>query len=557
MSEAGPFALLGPAYRGRALLLLVLIIAAALSEGAGLALLVPLLATLMQGPGGRIAELVADLGLPLAPGPLLALFVALASLRAGLNFWRGQVSTHLEFDLVDALRGRAWRALLHCDWRMLMNLERADTTSALIYRIDQSGFYVNQVIGATATALTLGGVGLAALAISWRMALAAALGGGMVVLAYRGLRQRAERTGDRMGQDYSRIYGRLNEGLGALRMIKSLGGEEAASSGLAREFSALRSSRLTFQRDQGLARATLQIGGAIFAAVLAWTTLVVWRLPVATVLPMVALFARAIPLLEVLQGALLGVAHTRPAVRSTLALIAAAEAAREPDLPLVQPPVPAREITLAGVTVRSGDSILLDDASGAIEARAITAIVGPSGAGKSTLADLIGGLITPDEGQVLIDGSALEEPLLRAWRRRVAYVHQDPVVLSASVRDNLRWAAPGTGDAGIVRALRDAAADFALGLPQGLDTMLGDGGRQLSGGERQRLMLARALLRDPALLILDEATSALDAESEAQIAAVLERLKARMAIVVISHRGALLDIADRTIRLDRGQIVSR
>ena len=127
--------------------------------------------------------------------------------------------------------------------------------------------------------------------------------------------------------------------------------------------------------------------------------------------------------------------------------------------------------------------------------------------------------------------------------------------LAGSVRDNLLWAAPEATDEALESALEDAAASFAFALPGGLDTLVGDGGRALSGGERQRLMLARALLRRPALLILDEATSALDAENEAQIAAALVRLKGRMAVLVIANGGALSAIADQTYVLAAGRMV--
>jgi ATP-binding cassette subfamily C protein len=157
---------------------------------------------------------------------------------------------------------------------------------------------------------------------------------------------------------------------------------------------------------------------------------------------------------------------------------------------------------------------------------------------------------------VTIDGAVLEGAAQRAWRAQMAYIDQDPLLLAASLRDNLCWAAPAASDAQVWAALEDAAAaDFVRGLPEGLDTRLGDGGRRLSGGERQRLMLARALLRDPQLLILDEATSALDADNEAAIAAALGRLRGRMTIVLIAHRGALLDLADRVIRLESGRVV--
>ena len=150
----------------------------------------------------------------------------------------------------------------------------------------------------------------------------------------------------------------------------------------------------------------------------------------------------------------------------------------------------------------------------------------------------------------------LDASVRRAWRKRVAYVHQEPVLLAASLRDNLRWAAPAASAAALETALREAAAEFAFALPQGPDTLLGDGGRRLSGGERQRLMLARALLRRPALLILDEATSALDPANEAQIVQALKRLKGTLTVVLIAHRGALSALADRTYRLDGGRLLS-
>ena len=124
------------------------------------------------------------------------------------------------------------------------------------------------------------------------------------------------------------------------------------------------------------------------------------------------------------------------------------------------------------------------------------------------------------------------------------------------MRANLLWAAPEADAKRLAAALGAAACGFVLDWPQGLDTRIGDGGRPLSGGERQRLMLARALLRDPALLILDEATSALDAENEAQIAAAIAGLKGKVTALIIAHRGTLTELAERTWRLEGGRLVS-
>ncbi|MFN3517098.1 MAG: ABC transporter ATP-binding protein [Novosphingobium sp.] len=552
-----PPRLLAPADRAAALWLGLLMLLSALTEGIGLVLLVPLLATLGQGSGGAIGQLAAAIGLPLRLDLLLGLFVAVVALRAVIVHVRTLAALRFEYAVLDRLRTRAWRALLHCDWRVLVGLQRSAASSLLITRIDQAGLYLNQAAQAFAATVTLGGIGLAALAISPRMTLAALVAGVTVLLAFHGTRHRAALLGERLGEAYGAVHSQVGEGLDALRLHKGLGTEETAVAALADQYADLRRHLLAYYADLGRGQIALQAGGALVLAVLVWAALTLWRIEVALVLPMVVLFARALPLLGAVQHGWATCAHSRPAVDEALVLIARTEAAREEDAGSAAAPRLDRAITLDRVTVRfaESDRPALQAVSASIPARGITAIVGPSGAGKSTLADLVGGLLSPDGGTVRVDGIELAGPVRRAWRSRVAYVQQDPVLLAASLRDNLRWAAQQAGDTALRDALQAASAGFALALPEGLDTRLGDGGRALSGGERQRLMLARALLRDPAVLILDEATSALDAENEAAIVTALRDLARRMAVVVIGHRGALPGIADHTIRLELGRVV--
>ena len=169
---------------------------------------------------------------------------------------------------------------------------------------------------------------------------------------------------------------------------------------------------------------------------------------------------------------------------------------------------------------------------------------------------MLGGLLAPDAGRMLLDDEALDAAARRAWRPQVAYVQQEAVLFDGSVRDNLLWARPEASEAELRSALERAAARFAFELPGGIDCDLGEGGRQLSGGERQRIALARALLREPSLLILDEATSAIDAAAEREVATAVERLKGSLTIVVIGHRGTLTALADRKIVLEGGRIVA-
>lgn len=191
-----------------------------------------------------------------------------------------------------------------------------------------------------------------------------------------------------------------------------------------------------------------------------------------------------------------------------------------------------------------------------IPCNVMTAIVGPSGAGKSTLIDLLMGLNRPEGGQVLIDGQPISTYNLLPLRRSISYVPQDPFLFNGSIKDNLLMMQPNASVEEMWEALEfSSAAEFVRKLPQGLDTLIGDRGIRLSGGERQRLVLARAILRKPSILVLDEATSALDAENEAKIQHAIERLKGKMTIIVIAHRLSTIRNADKVIVLDGGQVV--
>ena len=218
-----------------------------------------------------------------------------------------------------------------------------------------------------------------------------------------------------------------------------------------------------------------------------------------------------------------------------------------------------REIAFEDVSFayRAGDPVL-DGVSFRVPKGAVVAIVGPSGAGKSTVVDLVGRFFEVTSGRVTVDGMDVREVRLSDLRGLLGIVSQDTVLFHDTVRANIAYAAPGASEERIEAAARAAHAhDFIQEMPGGYDTVVGERGVELSGGQRQRIAIARALLKDPPILIFDEATSALDTESERLIQGAIERLLEGRTVFVIAHRLSTVQRADEILVMDRGRIVER
>ena len=188
----------------------------------------------------------------------------------------------------------------------------------------------------------------------------------------------------------------------------------------------------------------------------------------------------------------------------------------------------------------------------------MVAIVGPSGAGKTTVVDLVGRFFEVTGGRVTIDGVDVRDARLADLRSLMGIVSQDTVLFHDTVRANIAYGAPEADDRRIEEAARAAHAHgFITDMPAGYDTLVGERGVELSGGQRQRIAIARALLKDPPILIFDEATSALDTESERLIQVAIERLLEGRTVFVIAHRLSTVQRADEILVMDRGRIVER
>jgi ABC-type multidrug transport system fused ATPase/permease subunit len=238
------------------------------------------------------------------------------------------------------------------------------------------------------------------------------------------------------------------------------------------------------------------------------------------------------------------------------------DATQRPRVPVGRAAVPEwQRLRLEHVQFRypGSERAVIDGVSVTFDRGSVYGLIGPSGAGKSTLVDLMLGLLEPTSGAVLVGATPLAELDVAAWQRRIGYVPQAPYFTDDTIRANVAFGVPRqtVDEARVHRCLAMASlADLVAALPQGLDTSLGDRAVKISGGERQRIAIARALYRDPELLVLDEATSALDPASQHAVARALEALRGRVTTIIISHQTSAIETCDRVFVLDGGRLVA-
>jgi ATP-binding cassette subfamily B protein len=350
----------------------------------------------------------------------------------------------------------------------------------------------------------------------------------------------------------------IQEGLGGIRDIILDRSEPLFEA----KFSALdRRYRLAQARSQFIAIAPRFVIEAAGLVALAIVTVVMSYRPggIVEAIPVLgALALGAQRLLPLIQQAYHGWSQMTGNYRAFLDVVEILQA--PPPLPSDTPqPLPLeRDIVFDGVGFRyEGGSFALRDVRLRIAAGEHVGIEGVTGSGKSTLLDLLMGLLEPTQGRILVDGRPIDADTRRAWQASLAHVPQAVYLADDSIAANIVFPrAPEEADeARLAEAVRAAQLEaFVAELPEGLATRVGERGVRLSGGQRQRIGLARALYRQPRLLILDEATSALDQATEAAVLASLHRLRAGLTLVTVAHRASTLAACDRVIRVDGGTV---
>jgi ATP-binding cassette subfamily C protein len=542
------------------------IAAQAVTESVSFLLLVPMLGAvgleIAGGTVGRFSGYVrqafAAVGLRPTLGVVLLVYVAVVALQALATQWQTTAVLGLEHRFVAALRKRLFSAITRAKWLYLSTARATDLSHVLTQELERVGTFTYQVLSLFSTALmSIVYLGLA-FRLSPVMTTIVAGSGVLLLVVLRRNMSLVREEGNAWAQARARLFTTAVEHVSALRTAKSHGAEQRHIEGFGEAADNLADAHLQAIRVHAGSRTWFDIGAVAALALMLYVGLTALALTPAGVLLLLYVFARTMPRLSTLQQAIEYVTHHVASFEAYARLQAQADGEAEAAVVSYSklPPFHDR-IAFDGVTFThpGGGASALENVTLTIPHGAFIAIVGQSGAGKSTFADLLTGLQRPHAGRITVDGAVIDGQMLSAWKHQIGYVDQDALLFHDTVRANLLWANPAATAADIDEALRLAAADFALDLPDGLETVLGDRGIRASGGERQRLALARALVRRPALLVLDEATSALDPENETRILEAIAQLKGRLTVVLITHRLSAVRDADVIHVLERGQLV--
>ena len=560
-------------YPVQSVTMLFALVLAGIAEGIGLTALLPLLGLTFakqtqqatnqtagvlgddNSVGHAVTEALRFIGLEPSAGVLLLVILLGIALKSGLvllakkrvGYTVAQVATDLRLALLRSLLVTRWGYFLHQPVGSLANAMATETIRAANAYL--SGALMIAYLIQAMVYVTV------ALMVSWKATLASLAAGFIILLMLGGLIRKARKAGVRQTQVFQSLLAHLTDSLQSIKPLKAMAREGLADSILQNETNRLNKALRKQVISKEALRALQEPMIITFLAIGLYVALIYLGLSLASVTVLIFLLARSMSQLGKVQRQYQTMMVSESAFWSLHEKIKEAEKERETSLG-DQTPALTKAIRMESVSFGYGDTSVLRKSSLTFPAGSFTVIVGASGVGKTTVADLVIGLLRPQEGEVWIDDLPLAEIDIRRWRKMIGYVPQETLLLHDSVRVNVTLGDPSANSEDVKHALRAAGAwEFVKEMPQGMDSTVGERGGKLSGGQRQRIALARALVLKPRLLILDEATSALDPDSELAIGRTLRQLRGKLTIIAISHQPALVRAADRAYRLQDASAV--
>lgn len=527
-------------------------------SGVGIVMLIPLLNMLEIGDN-RLPDWFMTLGYPLQVGLLLVGYVLLVTIKTLLSRSLNIRENAFIEETGMALRKKLYTVLSGASWESLTARKDADVVNLFTSQCGQVSYGIAEVIhflASTVSAAVQLGI---ALMMSLPVTALVCLMGACMLAIFMPLRKKSREYGDEMIRLSREFYSELQNQLASVKEVRAYGVEREHAALFESISTAFKTARMKYVRQSSVPGVVYSLAAAVMIALVYLVCTLGLKVETDRLVVLVYVFARLWPVFSGFQGRIQSINSCVPAYEKLI------EALREmqPETEVAETDEDFsrwREIRFDNVhfAYRNSDEETLRGVSFSLERGEKLALLGRNGAGKTTAVNLLLGFLLPQSGAILVDGKPLEAACIRAWRTQVGYVPQDPLILNASVRENLTRFHPNATEDELIAALRKAMAwGFVSRLPDGLDTVLGDRGVRLSGGERQRIVLARVLLGHPSLIVLDEATSALDYESEMAFHDAIASFGKDAAVVLIAHHGATIAMADSAVVLEKGSVVEQ
>jgi ABC-type multidrug transport system fused ATPase/permease subunit len=538
-------------------------------DGVGLLLLIPVInysgiVSLDAGtiPITKVFDFLQNMPTTLGLTFILVMFLIVNIIQNLIQRHVTIQSVKIQHGFARYLRLEIYRDLLHANWDFYIKRRKSDlinTITAELARVSAGTNTFLQFI--TAIIFTFIQIGIALL-LSPKITMFVLLSGFILAIFSRGFIKRSRLLGSRTSEIGMSFLAGITDNFNGIKDIKSNTMEHSRMNWFQSISQRMYDEQMEYITLKTTSQFYYKMASAILIAIFIFLSVNLYNAEAAQLMLIIIIFTRLWPRVTGIQASLEQIATTIPALKAVINLKNESKAAKElDDLDYRNiKPLEIREgIECRNIFFRynqSENTYALKGINLLFPTNRMSAVVGKSGAGKSTLIDILMGLNQPEKGNILLDGLPLSKDNLLALRRSISYVPQDPFLFNTTIRENLMLIQPDSTDEQIWEALEFAAADdFVRKLPQKLDTLIGDRGIRLSGGERQRLVLARAILRKPSIIVLDEATSALDTENETNIQEALERLAGKMTIIVIAHRLSTIRNADQVVVLDKGEII--
>ena len=454
------------------------------------------------------------------------------------------------------MRDQLYHAVSTARWEQLAASRQTDTINLFTAQCGQVSYGVAEIIHLLSSVVSTIVSLCIAVWLSLPVTVFVIICGGCFALVFRKLMKASKTYGDEMIRINRAMYQELFSQLRGVKEVRTYGVQKEHEALFGDISCSFRDAKLKYVRLRAFPSMLYSIAAAGMIGVIFLVCVLGFKMDTARLIVLVYVFMRLWPVFSGFIGRINSILTSVPAhekLNEAFRTLSAEETGEADCAPMPF----EREIVFRNVsfTYQNSEEEVLKGVSFRLKKGSVTALVGRSGAGKSTIADLLLGFLTPTKGEILIDGEALTAENLPAWRQKMGYIPQEPLILNATVRENLQRFHPRATEADMVDALKKAQAwPIIEGLPDGLDTNLGDEGVRLSGGERQRIVLARVLLGKPRLIVMDEATSAMDYESETAVRTAIRDLNEQVTILIIAHRLATVRADQYALVLEDGHI---